>query len=175
MPALRVFFGHDYFSGNKRRLRRYRALLRQGCADVVGSRGPRVELLFGDAPLGKPLLKEIRRVGGDIRSISERNDFWARIVGVIRTSDLAIFDLSRPGGRPVDVNWNVLLELGVAIGARRPVRVMARRRRVILQRLTNLAGAQVEECRAPKDVPDLVRQFILAFHHARPPARRRRS
>lgn len=93
--------------------------------------------------------------------------FWPRIEGLIRVSEFAIFDLTLPGGSDAEVNWNVLMELGVARGARLPLRALVRNRQAILKRLTNMADAQIEECADIKQLGALVKELIVAFQGGR--------
>lgn len=124
-----------------------------------------VQPLYGDTRPDENLIDRIRGVTGDISGIRE-GKFWPRIDGLIRISSLGIFDLTLPNGPETDVNWNTLMELGVARGAHLPIRVIVRKRQTVLTRLTNLAGAEIEECSDPKKLGMLIKELIVAFSRA---------
>lgn len=113
-------------------------------------------------------MAQIRSVAGDMGGIREGR-FWPRIDGLIRVSDLAIFDLTLPDGPDEEVNWNVLMELGVAQGAHLPSRAIVKSRQAVLKRLTNLAGTEIEECPNPQKLGILIKELIVAFFRASTP------
>ncbi len=163
---LRVFFGHDYFGGNATLLRAYRRKLERGCWAAGRALSLSIEALYGSTKLTTDLLAQIRGANGDMAGIREGR-FWPRIEGLIRVSDFAIFDLTLPGGPDTEVNWNVLMELGVAHGARLPVRAIVKNRQAVLKRLTNLAGTEIEECVNVNQLGMLVKELVVAFHGGR--------
>lgn len=166
-PKPHVFFGHDYFGGDDQLLRRYRRKLEAGCRAAGRSLGSSVRALYGNTRLDEDLIGRIHIVKGDINGIQDGR-FWARIDGLIRISALGIFDLTLPGGPDNDVNWNTLMELGVARGARLPIRVIVKNRRSVLARLSNLDGTEIEECSDPQGLGMLVKELIIAFVRATP-------
>ncbi len=130
--------------------------------------GQPVRPLYGDTRPDEEIIDRIRSANGDINGIRDGR-FWPRIEGLIRISALGIFDLTLPEGPETDVNWNTLMELGVARGARLPIRVIVKKRRPVLTRLTNLDGSEIEECSDPLKMGMLVKELIVAFSRATVP------
>jgi hypothetical protein len=163
--SFRVFFGHDFFGGDEKRLVDYRRKIKRGCSAAAKVIKTPINPLFGNSKLDPALIDAVRNAGGNMPGVVE-NRFWPKIDGLLRMSHLGIFDLSLPDGAPNEINWNVLMELGVALGHGIPIRVIVRDRSAVVKRLSNLAGVQIEECRRPADLGQLIKELVAVFGKA---------
>lgn len=161
-----MFFGHDFFGGDAARLTTYRRKVAKGCWAAGRELGLSVVPIYGNTKLTADILDQIRGASGDMIGIREGR-FWPKIDGLMRICDFAIFDLTLHNGPDTEVNWNVLMELGVARGARLPFRVIVRNRQAALQRLTNLDGTDFEECAALEQLGMLVKGLVVVLQGAK--------
>jgi hypothetical protein len=141
-----AFIGHDYFGGDVAAKSNYRSAVKAVFDEVnrqyLSPHGRSFTPIYGDTTqaecptLFDSLFKQNLLRPGD--------GYWVEIRGKISVATFAIFDLTHNRLRS-NLNPNVILEYGVALGLNKPCHVLATQIRLVKRHLSNIDGIFVRE------------------------------
>ena len=157
-----VFFGHDFFGDDRARKYLYRTQITNGVAEanahrIVKSKRIKYHAIYGDSTRA-----EDRVLAKHLPKETHNHYYWFKIRDRIHISHTHVFDLT--GREKETLNYNVILELGVAYGERKEGFVLCTDRKLVQKHLTNLWGNQISEysdTRSFRDLPTEVRNILL--------------
>ena len=155
-----VFIGHDFFGDDPARKALYRASI-ASTIQKANADGRVIEcnhayyVVYGDTSIAEHAPLHARLQELDLRSPA-MPFYWIEIRNRIKASDLCLFDLTnwKPKLKR-HLNYNVLLEFGVALSDGKPCWVLCTDRKLVSRYLSNISGFQVEEYRDAQHFTDL--------------------